>query len=85
MLALTSPTSGGRSVGIVLSRTQATEFSFFSFRLEKKQKERKPFTLQPVLTTEGSIQTVPAEFSAFKSLGLRSSTAPQQEKLQRVA
>jgi hypothetical protein len=26
-LALTSPTSGGRSVGIVLSRTQATEFS----------------------------------------------------------
>jgi hypothetical protein len=26
-LALTSPTSGGRSVGIVCSRTQATEFS----------------------------------------------------------
>jgi hypothetical protein len=26
-LALTSPTSGGRSAGIVLSRTQATEFS----------------------------------------------------------
>jgi hypothetical protein len=26
MLALTSPTSGGRSVGIVRSRTQATEF-----------------------------------------------------------
>jgi hypothetical protein len=26
--ALTSPTSGGRSVGIVRSRTQATEFSF---------------------------------------------------------
>jgi hypothetical protein len=25
--ALTSPTSGGRSVGIVRSRTQATEFS----------------------------------------------------------
>jgi hypothetical protein len=25
-LAVTSPTSGGRSVGIVLSRTQATEF-----------------------------------------------------------
>jgi hypothetical protein len=30
-LALTSPTSGGRSVGIVHSRTQVTEFSFFSF------------------------------------------------------
>jgi hypothetical protein len=28
-LALTSPTSGGRSVGIVHSWTQATEFSFF--------------------------------------------------------
>jgi hypothetical protein len=27
-LALTSPTSGGRSVGIVRSRTRATEFSF---------------------------------------------------------
>jgi hypothetical protein len=27
-LALTSPTSGGRSVSIVRSRTQATEFSF---------------------------------------------------------
>jgi len=26
-LALTSPTGGGRSVGIVLSRTKATEFS----------------------------------------------------------
>jgi hypothetical protein len=29
-LAVTSPTSGGRSVGIVRSRTQATEFSFFN-------------------------------------------------------
>jgi hypothetical protein len=28
-LALTSPTSGGCSVGIVRSRTQATEFSYF--------------------------------------------------------
>jgi hypothetical protein len=27
-LALTSPTSSGRSVGIVRSRTKATEFSF---------------------------------------------------------
>jgi hypothetical protein len=30
-LALTSPISGGRSVGIVRSRTQATEFSFVYF------------------------------------------------------
>ena len=29
-LALTSPTGGGRSVGIVRVRTKATEFSFFS-------------------------------------------------------
>jgi hypothetical protein len=29
-LAVTSRTSGGLSVGIVRSRTQATEFSFFS-------------------------------------------------------
>jgi hypothetical protein len=28
-LALTSPTTGGRSVGIVRSRTQATEFTLF--------------------------------------------------------
>jgi hypothetical protein len=30
-LALTSPTSGGRSVGMVRSLTQATEFSFFIY------------------------------------------------------
>jgi hypothetical protein len=29
-LALTTPTSGGHSVGIVRSRIEATEFSFFS-------------------------------------------------------
>jgi phage replication-related protein YjqB (UPF0714/DUF867 family) len=28
-LALTSPTGGGRSVGMVRSRTKATEFSFY--------------------------------------------------------
>jgi hypothetical protein len=32
-LALTSPTRGGRSVGIVLSRTQVTEFVLFCFVL----------------------------------------------------
>jgi hypothetical protein len=31
-LALTSPISGGRSVGIIRSRTQATEFSFFKLQ-----------------------------------------------------
>jgi hypothetical protein len=33
-LALTSPTNGGRSVGIVRSRTQATEFSVVGMKLE---------------------------------------------------
>jgi hypothetical protein len=33
MLALTSPTSGGRSVGIVRLRTKAMEFSFFSLTI----------------------------------------------------
>jgi hypothetical protein len=32
-LALTSPISGGRSIGIVRLRTKATEFSFFIWRL----------------------------------------------------
>jgi len=31
-LALTSPTGGGRSVGMVRSRTKATEFSLVIFR-----------------------------------------------------
>jgi hypothetical protein len=32
-LALTSPTNGGRSVGVVRLRTQVTEFSLFSFAI----------------------------------------------------
>jgi len=32
-LALTSPTGGGRSVGIVRVRTKATEFFFYCTRL----------------------------------------------------
>jgi hypothetical protein len=35
-LALTSPTSGDRSVGILRSRNMATEFSFF-FKVTLKQ------------------------------------------------
>ena len=38
-LALTSPTGGGRSVGIVRSRTKATEFSF-SFLFDLVPPER---------------------------------------------
>jgi hypothetical protein len=36
-LALTSPTSGGRSVGIVRLRTKATEFSLYTMFLELTQ------------------------------------------------
>ena len=35
-LALTSPTGGGRSVGIVRSRTKATEFSLYTRHLTYK-------------------------------------------------
>jgi hypothetical protein len=35
-LTLTSPTSGGRSVSIVLSRTKATEFTHNEYNTEKK-------------------------------------------------
>jgi hypothetical protein len=38
-LALTSPTSGGRSIGIVRSRTKATEFSFLIVREQHSGKE----------------------------------------------
>jgi hypothetical protein len=38
MLQLTSPTSGGCWVGIVRSRTQATEFRFFIKYFHKKYK-----------------------------------------------
>jgi len=33
-LALTSPTGGGRSVGMVRSRTKATEFSYYGLVLK---------------------------------------------------
>jgi hypothetical protein len=38
-LALTSPASGGHSVGIVRSPTKATEFSFFLFNASKCSNE----------------------------------------------
>jgi hypothetical protein len=34
-LALTSPTGGGRSVGIVRSRSKATEFSFYPMTVKR--------------------------------------------------
>jgi hypothetical protein len=42
-LAVTSPTSGGRSVGIVRSRTQTMEFFFFAIdNLPSNDKEDYP-------------------------------------------
>jgi hypothetical protein len=39
-LAITSPTSGGRSVGIVRSRIQTMEFVFVCFFLKEEMKRR---------------------------------------------
>ena len=39
-LALTSPTGGGRSVGIVRSRTKATEFSLVFFYIYTVTKDK---------------------------------------------
>jgi hypothetical protein len=52
---ITSPTSGGRSVGVVRSRTQTMEFSFvsclifdpFSFRSDAQFDSRHLLTLTP--------------------------------------
>jgi hypothetical protein len=50
-LALTSPTGGGRSVGIVRSRTKTTEFSFsFILQLETRWESVVWFTLRPFFT-----------------------------------
>jgi hypothetical protein len=43
-LAITSPTSGGRSVGIVRSRTQTMELSLVFFYLRNKQDKRRLYT-----------------------------------------
>jgi hypothetical protein len=42
-LAITSPTSGGRSVGIVRSRTQTMEFFFLSLILQALDLEIFPY------------------------------------------
>jgi hypothetical protein len=35
-LALTSPTSGGRSAGIIRSQTKATEFSLVALKIDRR-------------------------------------------------
>jgi hypothetical protein len=47
-LALTSPTSGGRSVGIFRSRTKATEFSFRPIRSTKIMKMTQVYDMWTV-------------------------------------
>jgi hypothetical protein len=46
-LALTSPTSGGRSVGIVRYRTQATDSVFISFSTYFADRRSLPSAVQP--------------------------------------
>ena len=51
-LALTSPTGGGRSIGIVRSRTKATEFFFIHrFNLYQSSPSFFPLYIQPVYTS----------------------------------
>jgi hypothetical protein len=61
-LAVTSPTSGGRSVGIVPSRTQATKFFFFLLLLSQTlSREKKHRFLNPSV----SIKRFPATGNMF--------------------
>jgi hypothetical protein len=60
-LALTSPTSSGRSVGIVYSRTKATEFSFFNHISYQRQCSWLPKTYISVTACEVDLQSVLAE------------------------
>jgi hypothetical protein len=54
-LALTSPTSGGRSVGIVRLRTKGTEFVQIYFRLSTTRKIRYEIKLKLFSRSEGSV------------------------------
>jgi hypothetical protein len=70
-LALTSPTSGGRSVGIVPLRTKATEFSFFSLVWWKLLCLRHTDGLQVILVSYLSpVQHCWLQSLTFKSLRL---------------
>jgi hypothetical protein len=66
-LALTSPTGGGRSVGIVRSRTKATEFSF---SLGIKLPEYNASSFEQInphsSSTAESVKVDSAEFPAYQ-------------------
>jgi hypothetical protein len=58
-LALTSPTGGGRSVGIVRSRNKATEFSlgsFHSLQMELAKKFRDTTTCRTLHISELEVE-----------------------------
>jgi len=61
-LALTSPTGGGRSVGIVRSRTKATEFSLV---YTCNHNLRVIFTSRDVLQIATSVSVLTITFSIF--------------------
>jgi len=78
-LALTSPTGGGRSVGIVRSRTKATEFvsksSKSSWEVSRAKDSQRfgnchTFHLQGFTTTGYSFRKV-GNSSIFRLLGVR--------------
>ena len=56
-LALTSPTGGGRSVGIVRSRTKATEYGYDGRHLRISYKQAQLNVLMQLLTLEACIYT----------------------------
>jgi hypothetical protein len=60
----TSPTSGGRSVGIVLSRTQATEFSFCVYHTGRTLGICNPQMSPPSITVCLSTNVVHSIFEA---------------------
>ena len=55
-LALTSPTGGGRSVGIVRSRTKATEFSLVIMKL-RLLKLKNGMSHMSIIDYRGAVQT----------------------------
>jgi hypothetical protein len=79
-LALTSPTSGGRSVGIVRSRTQATEFGFNKY-VEQITFSRSTFvygrntkTVQQILVTCEGLLDIYTKIAETLQILLKSDT-----------
>jgi hypothetical protein len=65
-LALSSPTSGGRSVGIVRSRIQATEFLFFT---------STPLRLHVLVFVKSILRVILTPAFAFRETALTLETA----------